>query len=153
MSVSRLSLVLFAAVVLLVGLAAVDVHAQGCVASRMNAPDGPTDPEGNSYFLTEGKWQASFGYRHYRSHRHFVGSVEQSAENVANGTAERDRSTTEVINKVNLGDFAVSYGVNDRLSLSLDVPVDFFERSGPPRAASSTSPAIDRFWTKSSGIG
>jgi len=152
MSVSRWSLILVAAAIV-VGLSAADTQAQGCVASRMNAPNGPVDREGNSYYLTEGHWQASFGYRHYRSHRHFVGDVEQSAENVANGTAERDRSTSEVINKVNISDLSLGYGINDRLSLTLDVPVLLQQRSGPPRAASATSPAIDRFWTSSNGIG
>jgi len=141
------------AAAVVVSVSAVDVHAQGCVASRMNAPDGPTDPEGNSYYLTNGHWQASFGFEHYQSHRHFVGDVEQNAENFANGTAASDRANTEVRNKVNNSNLGLSYGVTDRLSLSLDIPVDFFQRSGPPRAASATSPAIDRFWTKSSGIG
>jgi len=141
------------AAAIVVGLSAADVRAQGCVASRMNAPNGPVDPEGNSYYLTEGHWQASFGYRHYMSHRHFVGDVEQNAENFANGTAASDRSTTEVENKVNISDLSLGYGVNDRLSVTLDVPVLLMQRSGPPRAASTTSPAIDRFWTASNGIG
>ena len=35
-----------------------------------------------TYNLAKGKWQTAFGYRQFRSFRHFVGSVEQNAENV-----------------------------------------------------------------------
>ena len=48
-----------------------------------------------TYNLAKGKWQTSFGYRHFRSFRHFVGSVEQNAENTAKGLAERDRAGTQ----------------------------------------------------------
>jgi hypothetical protein len=75
-----------------------------------------------SYNLAKGKWQATFGYRWWRSHRHFVGSVEQSAENVANGTAERDRASTEVINHIHIPTIGAAYGVTDRLSVSADLP-------------------------------
>jgi len=102
--------------------------AQGCVASRMEAPScaasrgGDETRELETYNLRKGKWQAEFGYRWFRSHRHFVGSVEQNAENVANGTAERDRSGTEVVNHVHIPVLGMSYGLSDRLSLSADLP-------------------------------
>lgn len=108
--------------------AARPTYAQGCVASRMEAPSctaghsGDETREVESYNLRKGRWQASFGYRWFRSHRHFVGSVEQNAENVANGTAERDRSSTEVINHVHIPVLGMSYGVTDRLSVSADLP-------------------------------
>ncbi len=60
-------------------LGVTDAHAQGCVASRMNAPSSPTDQTGNEYYLKDGKWQASFGYRNFMSHRHFVGENPPSA--------------------------------------------------------------------------
>jgi hypothetical protein len=75
-----------------------------------------------SYNLQKGKWQANFGYRHFRSFRHFVGDVEQNAENEANGTAERDRAGTNVINHVHQPTIGVTYGVTDRLSVSADLP-------------------------------
>ena len=78
--------------------------------------------EQHSYNLPKGKWQANFGYRHFRSFRHFVGSVEQNAENVANGTAESDRAGTNVINHVHQPIFGATYGVTDRLSVSADLP-------------------------------
>jgi hypothetical protein len=76
----------------------------------------------HSYNLPKGKWQANFGYRHFRSFRHFVGDVEQNAENEANGTAERDRAGTNVINHVHQPLVGVTYGVTDRLSVSADLP-------------------------------
>ena len=76
----------------------------------------------HSYNLPKGKWQANFGYRHFRSFRHFVGDVEQNAENAANGTAERDRAGTNVINHVHQPLVGVTYGVTDRFSLSADLP-------------------------------
>jgi len=122
MFTSRLFIAIAGAVVAAASFAA-DLQAQGCVASRMNAPSGPVDPQGNGYYLADGKWQAIIGYRHFESHRHFVGSVEQSADNVANGTAERDRSTTEVVNHVSIPELVASYGLSDRLSLNVDVPI------------------------------
>jgi hypothetical protein len=105
-----------------------DARAQGCVASRMDAPNcaarrsGSEGEQLESYALAKGRWQTSFGYRWFRSHRHFVGSVEQSAENVENGSAERDRAATEVINHTHIPTLGLMYGVTDRLSVSADLP-------------------------------
>lgn len=120
---SSLSIVALGAALLLAPMVVANASAQGCVASRLNAPDGPTDPEGNAYYLSDGQWQASFGYRYFRSHRHFVGDVEQNAENVANGTAERDRATSEVVNHMNIPELSLGYGFSDRLSVTADLPV------------------------------
>lgn len=122
-------------------------QAQGCVASRMSAGGVDTEGEGNSYFLPKGKWQSSFGYRWYRSHRHFVGAVEQSAENVANGTAERDRASSEVINHVHIPDLTISRGITDKLSVTADLPVFIALRRSPYSATRPT------FATSSRGIG
>ncbi len=105
-----------------------------------------TSEQLESYNLGKGKWLASFGYRGFRSHRHFVGSVEQSAENVAKGLAERDRAATEVINHVHSPTFGVSYGVTDRLSLSADLPYFHAHRRSP---VSGSRPS---FVTAASGI-
>jgi hypothetical protein len=122
-------------------------QAQGCVASRMSA--GGVDAEGseNSYFLPKGKWQSSFGYRTYRSHRHFVGDVEQSAENVANGSAERDRAATEVINHVHIPDLTIARGITDKLSVTADLPYFVALRRSPYSATRPT------FATPANGIG
>jgi hypothetical protein len=126
--------------------------AQGCVASRMDAPNcaarqtGAENSELESYNLPKGRWQTSFGYRWFRSHRHFVGSVEQNAENTAKGLAERDRSGTEVINHTHIPTLGFSYGVTDRLSLSADLPYFHAVRRSP---WSGTRPT---YTTSASGI-
>ena len=100
----------------------------------------------HSYNLPKGKWQASFGYRHFRSFRHFVGDVEQNAENEANGTAERDRAGTNVINHVHQPSFAVMYGITDRLSVSAETPYFYGLRRSPWSGSRPT------FTTSSSGL-
>jgi hypothetical protein len=105
---------------------------------------GPND----SYNLAKGKWQASFGYRHFRSFRHFVGSVEQNAENTAKGLAERDRASTNVINHVHQPSIGASYGLSDRLSISADLPyLHALRRSPGPQTGRNPS-----FTTGASGI-
>jgi hypothetical protein len=112
-------------------------RAQGCVASRMDSPNcaarhgGSEGEQLESYALPKGRWQTSFGYRWFRSHRHFVGSVEQNAENVRNHTAERDRAATEVINHTHIPTAGVVYGVTDRLSVSADLPYFHALRRSP----------------------
>jgi hypothetical protein len=102
----------------------------------------------DSYNLGKGKWQATFGYRHFRSFRHFVGSVEQNAENAAKGLAERDRASSNVINHVHQPSFGVSYGLTDRFSVSADLPYFHAHRRspGPPTGRNPT------FVTRASGI-
>ena len=104
------------------------------------------DGHHGSYNLGKGKWQATFGYRHFRSFRHFVGSVEQNAENAAKGLAERDRASTNVINHVHQPSFGVSYGVTDRFSVSADLPYFHALRRSP---VSGSRPS---FATKASGV-
>jgi hypothetical protein len=99
-----------------------------------------------SYNLGKGKWQSSFGYRHFRSFRHFVGSVEQNADNAARGLAERDRASTNVINHVHQPSIGVAYGVTDRLSVSADLPYLHALRRSP---VSGNRPS---FANKASGI-
>jgi hypothetical protein len=139
MSGFRTYLVATMAVTAVIALAPAESRAQGCVASRIEAPGGPTDPEGNSYFIGKGRWQANIGYEGYRSHRHFVGSVEQDAENVANGTAARDRAGTEVINHMNISTFTAAYGLSDRFSISAVLPYLVAGRRSPSSATLPTS--------------
>jgi hypothetical protein len=93
-----------------------------------------------TYNLAKGKWQTAFGFRHFRSFRHFVGSVEQNADNVANGTAERDRSGTNVINHVYQPSIGVAYGVTDQFSVAADLPFFHAHRRspGPPTGRNPT---------------
>jgi len=101
-----------------------------------------------TYNLAKGKWQAAFGYRQFRSFRHFVGSVEQNAENTAKGIAERDRAGSNVINHVYQPSIGASYGVTDRFSVSADLPYFHAHRRnpGPPTGRNPT------FVTEASGI-
>jgi hypothetical protein len=110
--------------------------------AQARSEDGQHAP----YNLPKGKWQATFGYRHFRSFRHFVGSVEQNAENAARGLAERDRASTNVINHVHQPSFAVSYGVTDRFSVAADLPYFHALRRNP---VGGDRPS---FATKASGI-
>jgi hypothetical protein len=97
------------------------------------------DDKIESYNLAKGKWAMSLNYRWFTSHRHFVGSVEQNAENVANGSAERDRSGSEVINHVHSPVLSASYGITDRLSLSAELPYFHAHRRSP---GSATRPSF-----------
>ena len=80
--------------------------------------------------------------------RHFVGSVEQNAENVANGTAERDRAGSNVINHVYQPTIGVAYGVTNQFSVAADLPYFHAHRRspGPPTGRNPT------FVTEASGI-
>jgi hypothetical protein len=133
-------------------LSAEPAWAQGCVASRMDAPSCSAPRSGAehdlmaSYNLPKGKWQSSLGYRWFRSHRHFVGSIEQNAENTAKGLAERDRASSEVINHTHIPVVGLTYGVTDRLSVSADLPYFHALRRSP---GNSSRPS---FVTGASGI-
>jgi len=124
---------IIAALAAVVAFAPAETLAQGCTGSTLEAPGGVYDPEGQSYFLKKGAWQASFGMRGFRSHRHFVGSVEQNAENVTNGTAERDRSGSEVINHSYISTLNANYGISDRLSVAAELPWVYYIRKSPAR--------------------
>jgi hypothetical protein len=67
----------------------------------------------DSGFLERGRWQISFGLRKQRSHRHYVGTVEQK---------QRAAQGTEVVNNIYLYDMGISYAVNRRFSLTASVP-------------------------------
>lgn len=141
-----LSAVTLSAALSVVGVS--DAQAQGCVASRMEASTSPTNSAGMEYYLPKGKWQATFGYRNFFSHRHFVGDVEQDG---TGGTPDRSKNPVE--NHVNLPELDVSYAFSDRLSASVNVPFGIMQRRNPPRAATATSPAIPAVYTDSKGLG
>lgn len=125
-----------------------EVRAQGCVASRLNAPSSPMSSEGTEYYLAKGKWQFSLGYRDFFSHRHFVGDVEQDG---SPGT--RDRTLNPVENHVHIPEIALTYAISDRWSATLDVPIPLLYRRNPPRTASATSPAVPAIYTNAKGFG
>jgi hypothetical protein len=122
-----------AATLALAVLAVPEARAQGCVASRLDAPacSVRNDDQLESYNLHKGSWESSFGYRFFRSHRHFVGSVEQDG----GPGSESDRRNSEVVNHVHIPTLSVSYGVSDRLSVSANLPSLIAHRSSPPSAS------------------
>jgi hypothetical protein len=67
-------------------------------------------------------WQLSVAYRKQRSHRHYVGTVEQH---------EREELETEIVNDIHLFDVAVSYEFKSRYSLTASVPFMVATRTRP----------------------
>jgi hypothetical protein len=129
--------------------------AQGCVASRLDAPGCTSrgDDQMESYNLHKGRWETSFGYRYFRSHRHFVGSIEQDG----GPEAESDRRNSKVVNNVHIPSATLSYGISDRLSVSAIFPTLIAHRSSPPSSSRpfrqhtdargiSDSMLIGRYW-------
>lgn len=118
---------------------AVDARAQGCVCTRQNIP--VIGSHGGAY-SEGGKWQFFAGFRYFKSDRHFVGKEEHP---------ERQTEQSEVINWMRVVDFGATYSFNDRLSLSVDVPLVFADRSNPIR--NENREVVDRFQTRAYGIG
>ncbi|GAB4021689.1 hypothetical protein GCM10028773_31390 [Spirosoma koreense] len=108
----------------------------------------PAGANSADYFKQRtGHWQLSAGYRFFRSYKHFVGDVEQT-QRVAQGT--------QVINVSHAIDLGLTYLVNNRLSFSVNLPVQYYDRSSLYEHygnAVSTNPAQKRFHTGSQGIG
>ena len=92
-----------------------------------------TDGDDSGGTLRE-RWQLSIGFRKQRSHRHFVGTVEQK---------NREREGTEIVNDVYLWDVGLTYNFTPRTSLSVSVPIQHATRVSPARfnaAGVQTSP-------------
>jgi hypothetical protein len=77
--------------------------------------------------LDKDRWQLSIGFRKQRSHRHFVGTEEQT---------QRATSGTEVVNNIYLYDAALTYAINRRFNITASM---FFMRATRRRG---TSPQI-----------
>jgi hypothetical protein len=91
---------------------AVPVYGQGCIVARSSQQ--PLGPESQSGYLAPGKFDMTAGYRHQFSFRHFVGSVEQTY---------RIQQGSQVMNKINLQDYNLTYQLTPRWSISGDVPL------------------------------
>lgn len=120
--------------------------AQGCVAVRhmsCAAPAGSAD-----YFKQRtGHWQVSAGYRFFRSYKHFVGADEQK---------QRVEQGTNVINVSHAIDLGITYMVNQRLSFSVNLPIQDNDRSSLYEHygnSTTQNPEQKRFHTGSRGIG
>ncbi len=94
------------------------------------------DDHGGGSNSPYGRWQVSFGFRKQRSHRHFVGTVEQK---------NRERDRTEIVNDVYLFDLGLTYNLTARSSLSVSIPFQHATRVSPARfnsAGTQTSPKV-----------
>ena len=91
--------------------------AQGCVVAHSVGGVGGPDSDGG--YLGAGHWQINFDYRHLYSFRHYVGSVEQ---------VYRTEGKSNVRNRVNLFNAALTYQITPRFSVVGDVPFEFASR-------------------------
>jgi len=99
-------------------------QAQSCVLTRLDSPvlnafDSEFDPDAEAQ-----KWQATFAWRYGYSHRHFVGTDEQE---------ERAEEHSQVVNNVNLADFALRYSFNSQTSITVGIPYLMATRDGALR--------------------
>ncbi len=73
-----------------------------------------------SGYLPAGSWQTSLGFRYLFSDKHFVGHDEQE---------DREEEGSQVKNTVYLWDLGLTYGLTDRVSLSVSLPFQVADRS------------------------
>jgi hypothetical protein len=85
---------------------------QGCIISRSNGEVG--GPASAGGYLQPGEFNLNIGYRHQFSFRHFVGPQEQTY---------RIQQGNQVMNKLNLQNYALTYQLTSRFSLTADVPL------------------------------
>jgi hypothetical protein len=90
-------------------------------------------PEGQAGYLAPGEFEMTIGYRHQYSFRHFVGDVEQK---------QRIQIGNQVMNKVNLQNYSLTYGLTPRWSLNLDVPLLLASRRSNNAAFTTTAQGI-----------
>jgi len=113
--------------------------AQGCVASRLEAP--PMDTPGES--AEPGKWEVSLSWRTYRSDRHFVGHEEQ---------VNRATEHSQVINRINQPEISITRNYQHGWRFSVGIPYLLAERSSPIRDP-NTNVVVDRSETGAKGLG
>ena len=117
--------------------------AQGCVAIRGM---GCSSANNNASLLKSGL-MFNANARYFQSYKHFRGSHEEK-ERVENGT--------EVINDSYFLDLGLSYGLTNRLSVSVNLPILFYNRSSLYEHygnSTTANPEQKRFATQASGIG
>jgi hypothetical protein len=120
---------------------------QGCVAVRPMGCASSEYANQATGLLERGEWQLFGSYQYYRSFRHFRGDHEE-AERVENGT--------EVININHATNLGVSYGLSNRIALTLAVPLIYYDRSSLYEHygnSLSANPTQARFHTGAQGIG
>lgn len=120
-----------------------DVRAQGCVAIR--SVGNPALP-GLTGLHPDHHWQASISYRYFESDRYFMGTQELSD---MPGMAPGE----QVINEIHTLDIALSYSFNPRISVTLDLPVVFAERTSREEHMGMMDFTQPQFTTSANGIG
>lgn len=103
--------------ILLTLLSAANLHPQGCILAR--SPEQSGLPTGQGGVLEPGHFQISVGERHQYSYQHYVGDVYQ---------AYREQANSQIINRINVISFNLTYQWTPRLSLSIDAPWLFASR-------------------------
>jgi hypothetical protein len=126
------SLGLLAIAGLAIALTPRPAQAQGCIVARSAVQ--PIGPESGGGYMQPGEFDFTFGYRHQYSFRHFVGDVEQK---------QRIQIGNQVMNKINLQNFNLSYQITPRFSVSGSLPLLLASRR------SNNSP----FTTTAQGLG
>lgn len=101
------------------------------------------DEDGGGRTLRD-RWTLSIGFRKQRSHRHFVGTVEQK---------ERERQHTEIVNDIYLWDVGLTYNFTPRTSLSVGVPIQNATRVSPARFNAAGVQTSPKQVSHGSGIG
>jgi len=89
------------------------INAQGCIAIKGGMPvcSRPETVKG---------WDLNFNTRYFKSHKHFIGTVEQK---------EREKNNTEVINHTFELDIIATRTFNQRWSMAMILPIMNFKRS------------------------
>ena len=112
------------------------IFAQGCVAIRSTGGICAMDEHPDSNATSNGYWLYNSNDRYYKSFRHFIGKQEQF---------QRTALHNNVINKVFTQDNSFTRVINNRWSVTLDVP---FADNSRSQVSSGT-----RFSTHSFGVG
>lgn len=118
-----------------------EASAQGCVAIRST---GAVCTRQDAEHQSAKGWQLNTSYRYFKSYKHFVGTAEQK---------EREEQNTEVVNWSHAMTFSLVRTLNNRWSLSLDVPVLYNKRSSLYEHGGNAGGQSARHNTRSFGLG
>jgi hypothetical protein len=132
----RRQIVLSTGICLSILFSSFNSFSQGCVAIRNM---GTCAGMGGDSVSHKNTWQVSFGYRQFKSHRHFRGTDYQE---------QRKAQGTEVINRSYSAILALTYNATSQLSFSVFVPISYTDRSSLYEHNN-----VGRYSTQSHGLG
>lgn len=122
------------------------LFSQGCVAVRPMSCSGVGYSNGSA-LLPKGHLQFGATYRYFKSYKHFRGDVEEH---------ERVEDGTEVINLAHSMDLSLVYAITDRINLSQNIPLIYYDRSSLYEHygnSETANPDRLRFHTGAAGVG